>query len=320
LIAIWVMEFQDRGSKSSGSASLRRISPELACVGLLGAFAATLLWRAGHNGFDDIPAMHAETWESINKDWPLLTSADSLFVLQAMLRLIVAFSATLRAGSETSPFAGTPAAFALLGVASRLILLSLSPFGVYHIDGPLGGLTSVIMEWAAVVPLALLSRKLTSGSVITVLMGAVVAVAVATNNRFGLAPTSELAHLDTLFSLVQVLDFFAALSFVIHYIGCFIAFVRGAPCENLQEARGPGTCFALLALPVQQLLPAYFFLCAFAPPLEAPSNLVRDGWPFQMMWLIGFSQVGMYLMSGALHLVMCDGDERAIPDEPLLQV
>jgi len=319
--AMCFMEFQDRGSKVPTRNYIRRLTPELVGLGSLGASAAALLWRAGPFGFDDIPENVAGTWESINKDWPMLTSADSLFVLQAMLRLVVALSAALRAGSETSPFAGTPAVFALLGVATRLVLFGLSPTGIYHIDGPLGGLTSVIIEMAVVLPLFLISRSLTRAGVITVLTGAFVSVAVAANCRFGLAP-SELAYLDTLFSLVQLLDFLAALIFVLRYIGAFLAFASGAPAENVKLPRGPSACFALVVLPMQQLLPAYFFLCAFGPPLEAPSELVRDGCPFQMMWLVGFSQVGMYLMSGALHLVMCDDDddEVALLDDPLLRV
>jgi hypothetical protein len=314
------MEFQDRSSKAFATSYLRRLTPELVVLAMLGVSAALLLWRAGHNGFGDIPMNQEGTWKSINKEWPLLTSADSLFVLQAMLRLVVAFSAVFRRGSETSPFAGTPAAFTLLGVASRLVLFGLSPIDIYHIDGPLGGMTSIIIEMAVLLPLFLLSRSLTRGGVITVLAGALLSVGVASHCRFGLAP-SEFAFLDTLFSLVQLLDFLAALSFVLSYIVAFLAFAIGGHGENIKLPRGPGACFALLVLPMQQLLPAYFFLCAFAPPLEAPSELVRDGLPFQMMWLVGFSQVGTYLMSGALHLVMCDGDdELALPDDPLLRV
>lgn len=319
--AMWFMESQNRGSKVPAVSYLRRLTPELVGLGSLGVSAAAFLWHAGHNGFGDIPESHAEVWGSINKEWPILTSADTLFVLQAMLRLVVVFSAAIRAGSETSPFAGTPAAFALLGVASRLFLFGLSPVDNYKIDGPLGGPTSIIIEMVVVLPLFLLSRSLTRANVVTVLAGAVVSMKVAANCRFGIAP-SELAYLDTLFSLVQLLDFLAAISFVLRYICAFLAFASGALGEHVKLPDGPSACLALVILPIQQLLPAYFFLCAFGPPLEAPSVLVRDGYPFQMMWFIGFSQVGMYLMSGALHLVMCDGDgdELALTADPLLGV
>eukprot|EP00928_Gymnodinium_smaydae_P074125 TRINITY_DN57188_c0_g1_i1.p1 TRINITY_DN57188_c0_g1~~TRINITY_DN57188_c0_g1_i1.p1 ORF type:complete len:353 (-),score=45.77 TRINITY_DN57188_c0_g1_i1:141-1199(-) len=268
---------------------LRRYAPEALGLAAFACFAMVRLVRRGHSGFDTIPADQMDIWQDIDSKWPMLVTADSLFVLQAMVRIVVLLSVACR-GPASAPLSGSPACFGLLAQVCRLLLFVFSPLGVYHIDGPLGGVTSIALEAACVPVLLFLCRGLTIRGAAAVAAGAACAAWIAGLNRFGLA--DDLAYLDTLFSLVQVLDFCSACSFLVRSLGDLI---------------GRKTTFHMVSpvhalLPLQALMPAYFFLTAFAQPLEAPVELVRNGRPFEMMWFVGATQVGIYGLVGALQL------------------
>lgn len=65
---------------------------------------------------------------------------------------------------------------------------------------------------------------------------------------------------------------------------------------NIALASGGG--IVALGLPAQQVLSAYYFLEAF----EAVPALVGAGRPFEVMWVTGISQLGIFLLSGAVYL------------------
>eukprot|EP00928_Gymnodinium_smaydae_P058022 TRINITY_DN4122_c0_g1_i1.p1 TRINITY_DN4122_c0_g1~~TRINITY_DN4122_c0_g1_i1.p1 ORF type:complete len:384 (+),score=71.14 TRINITY_DN4122_c0_g1_i1:88-1152(+) len=318
-VGIWLAEQGRKVDADAGSqlalakmgVMLRRFAPELVALGVLGTFASCMLARGGHTGFAVIPDDQAELWGNIQSEWPLLTTADSLFVLQAMVRLVLLVSVACR-GSASAPLAGSPAAFALLAQVCRLLLFALSTPDVYHIDGPLGGVTSVIFEVAPVPVLIFLSRNLSAKAAAIVVVASASAAGVASVNTFGLA--DFMPALDVLFSLVQLLDFLAACAF----LRTTIAALGAMGVAKSNSAPGIADCL----LPLQALLPAYFFLTAFAPPLVVEPVLVRQGMPFELMWTVGAAQVGLYALAAVLQFAwsLDETPDFDRSEMPLLQV
>jgi hypothetical protein len=271
---------------------LVRFAPEVLGLLAFALFAGCLLTHGKHHGFAEADA---DLWEEMVRGWPTLISADSLFVLQGMIRIVVLLSVCLRAGMESTALSNMAAALFLLSSLCRLVLFALSPAEVYHIDGPLGGVTSILVEVAAVPMLLFLSRGiLRHGRIVGVVATALLAALVAQRNKFSLADAPD-AHLDTLFSVVQVLDFFAA-----------CAFLRQTCTSNALKPANAAASFAYVMLPLQQLLPAYFFFTAFTDSrssevFQIHPELVRSGKPFQLMWAIGFAQLVLYTIAGVFH-------------------
>lgn len=299
---------------------LRSCAPELAGLAFFGSLAAWRLARGGHDGFEEIPEDQSELWAEIQSSWPVLSTADSLFVLQAMLRFVLLVSVAIR-GANVAPLTGSPAAFALLAQACRLLLFKLSPLDVYHIDGPLGGLTSVVLEMAALPPLLILSRCLSGRGLVAVASMGAIAVGVANSNAFAMGGAQP--FLDTLFSLVQLLDACAAAAFL-RNAAAEIATADGKGADE-DAASMEASAITYVLLPLQALLPSIFFLTAFAPPLVVEHSLVRAGRPFEMMWAAGAAQVVFYSLASVLRLVRAlDGgvatDDCRNVDAPLLQV
>jgi len=271
-------------------------------------FAATLLSRGKHNGFL-APDSQQQLWmDKIKNEWPMLVSADSLFVLQGMIRILVASSVALRATSDSSCLAGEPAALFLLACICRLVLFGMSPVDVYHIDGPLGGVISIVVDAAAVPPLLYLSSGLarSAGGSVRVLCMTTVAVMMAYYNRFCLAEdplgdksAGAMWFLDFEFSLVQTLDFVGACAFM---AATLIASDSG-------KTPSPSMIFSHVGLLIQQMLPAYFFVYGLAPALTEPTDIVGAGYPFHMMWAIGLMQFAMYCCAMLFHFA-------ALSDEP----
>ncbi|CAE8680432.1 unnamed protein product, partial [Polarella glacialis] len=150
-LLIWYVESSLRARNEAGRADsgpvpsvscvplVRRFAPEtlglLACLGL-----AAVLRAQGDRPPAD-PADRA-AWEEIQRQWPILSTADSLFALQAMLRLVLVLSAVLRpSGSrgtvDASPMTGSTALFYLLAGIIRVTLLIVSPD--HGLEGPLSG-------------------------------------------------------------------------------------------------------------------------------------------------------------------------------------
>lgn len=273
-----------------------KLVPEImglaACIGL-----ATALIALGVNlGSPTATSAEEQSWQEIIRDWPLLMTADTLLSLQAMCRLVLFFSAVLRPKSAaTSPLAGESLVFFFLAALSRVTLLALSPRDVYHVDGPLGGMLNVALE-IAVLPVLYCCTRLQQAQVSWVIAGSFVALLAAKSNHFALADPQE-SYLDMLFSLPQFLELFAAVAFL----------VRTFTGDNSGQ---PFTSFAHILLPLQQAFSMYFLLVAFAPPFEAPTELVGAGWPFEVLRIATMLQVGIYLFAGSMHVALCSEEKQ----------
>ncbi|CAJ1381698.1 unnamed protein product [Effrenium voratum] len=206
-----------------------------------------------------------------------------------MMRLVLLSSALLRQEEETSAFAMEPAGFLLAASLTRSLLLLLSPWEVYHLDGPLGGNLNLACELCAVPMAAYLCRSLGRRGFfcagLALLLGCV-----ACAQRLSLADPGQ-EHLDVLFSWSQLLDLAVAVSFLCR-------------CVNLwTEAKGAFMVFSLFELPAQQLLGAIFMLCAWgAAPFQEVDGIVGAGHPLLMMQSSSLAEVTVYLVAAVVFV------------------
>lgn len=296
-ILVWLIEYWFRTRASSGAdlgkRIYRQLAPEMAGLTALSGLVVVLL--VCHR--EDRALQQDEAWRDVKKEWPLLMTADSLIGMQALLRLVFLLSASLRrAGAHLSPLDGEPAAFFFLASLVRVTLLALSPRDVYHLDGPLGGDMNVAVEVTALLLLLPLGfRILQKGRcrIAMVMLVVLLLTASASLNHFALAETS-LSHLDILFSLVMLLEIVAGVAF----------YVRSARVKG-SYVWDAFTGFAHFMLPLQQALPAYFLLVAFAPPFKVEPSLVGKGRPFELLQSGALLQIAMYLGAGLLYYMAC---------------
>jgi len=172
----------------------------------------------------------------------------------------------------------------------------LSPRDVYHLDGPLGGDMNVGIEVTSCLLLLPLGWRLLQKGLFRVLTVAVITTLLgvsACRNHFSLADKS-LSHLDVLFSFVILLEIVAGVAFYIN------------------SAKGKGnyvfdafTGFAHFMLPLQQALPTYFLLVAFAPPFQVEPSLVGKGQPFELLQGGSLIQIVMYILAGVVYSTAC---------------
>lgn len=296
-IVVWLIEYRRRTQASSegeGTQRLfRQLLPEMAGLSVLSILVVVLLVcrREDHALQGDL------AWTDVKREWPLLMTADSLIGLQAMMRLVFLLSASLRrSGACVSPLDGEPAAFFLLAALVRVALLTLSPRDVYHLDGPLGGDMNVAIEVTSCLLLLPLGCRILQKGLFRCLTVAVIGTllaASATRNHFALADKT-LSHLDVLFTLVMLLEIVAGVAF-------YIRSAKGKGCYVFEAFTG----FAHFILPLQQALPTYFLLVAFAPPFQVEPTLVGKGRPFELLQAGGVIQIVMYMLAAIVYSASC---------------
>lgn len=293
-VAVWIAEYRRRVPHSSGDLKwrlCRQLMPEVVGVVIMTGLVVLLLTCRR----DDRSLQDDASWIDVKKDWPLLMTADTLIGLQAMLRLALLLSASFRRlGVQMSPLEGEPAAFFLLASLVRVILLALSPQDIYHLDGPLGGQMNVALEVSSMLLLLPLGYRMFHQGchrIMAFIFACVVLALAAKYNHFALAGDSP--NLDVLFSLVMLLETAAAVAF----------YVRSSKSKfgALEAFNG----FAHFLLPLQQALPAYFLIVAFAPPFQVEPSLVGKGCPFELLQAGGLLQIVMYMLSGIVFYVVC---------------
>jgi len=307
-LAVWLVDRHSRPGDvlpTCGNTFFKHLGPELAALLAVALLASTLLGKGGHNGVHEIPSEDHAVWESITNEWQLLTTADSLIGLQAMLRLLLLASAVLRfPQAETSPLVSEPAAFLFLASLCRTATLVLSPADIYHLDGPLGGILNIMVEALAVPLLLRLSFSVlrqAKARIAACVVAAAAAGVAAKFHRLALADAGE-EYLDVLFSASQLLEVLGAGAFVL----------RSLCISDV----GSFTTFAHLMLPVQQFLGTYFMLFSWCPDafVEVP-QLVGEGHPLLLLQASGLMAVGFYLIALALYIGTCIPEKDAVHRE-----
>lgn len=295
-LLVWLFDRRMRGDAPLGHQlasmvnTLKSLAPELLGFLLCVAVAAGLIYCGEHNGGAAIPKEEQGIWNAINKEWWVLSTADTLIGLQAMLRMVLLTSAAVRlgAGEETSSFASEPAFFFFAAAACRVALLIFSPWDVYHLDGPLGGALNMACEVTALPLLAWPCVPMLRHSwrrLVLVAITVIAALVVALCHHLGLADHGA-EFLDVLFSFSRLLEFAAAAAFLLR------------TCAMGSSSNGYFTCFAHLLLPLQQVLGVYFMLTAWdAAPFKEVPELVGEGHPLLMLQVTGLAEVAFYLAS-----------------------
>mmetsp|Transcript_70909 Transcript_70909/g.184071 ORF Transcript_70909/g.184071 Transcript_70909/m.184071 type:complete len:347 (+) Transcript_70909:90-1130(+) len=281
---------------------LSRCVPEVVGLVCCAALAALFLtW-----GDSEVPSdpADAEAWNKIKQEWPLLTTADTLIALQAMLRLPLVASATFRLGSAccsgggegdgatAAAWGAAPAALALAAGCARVAVLLLSPF--HRLDGPLGGRLHVAFELAALPPLLGLARGAVGRRVRSLFPFVTVLAAVGCLSwRHRLALADESPSLDALFTAAELLETAAAAA----YLARTLAWLGGP--------KAAASSLLHVLLPLQQGLTMYYWMVAF----QDDPSLVGAGSPLSLLKISSSSQVALYLAAAALHLAHCMEEE-----------
>mmetsp|Transcript_86469 Transcript_86469/g.153154 ORF Transcript_86469/g.153154 Transcript_86469/m.153154 type:complete len:396 (+) Transcript_86469:83-1270(+) len=278
----------------------------------------------------------AAVWTEIKEEWPVLMGADTLLNVQAMLRLLIFFSAARRmgcgpelAGRALTAGSGSPDravdqldcgdhddtpakdfASPLSGVAAALFLGSMLvrsrmtvQSAAYRLEGPLalGGALPGFCELAMIPALAALSARALWDSAqsagVRVAAAAGFSVWVASRHYLNLALNPTI---DSLFILAHVLEFFAALAFLGNAI-----WSSGQEQGNSKRGRA-FLGFVNVLMAFQQGLSTYYFLTAFTPS----PNTVGAGRPFCVLIMSNLLQLAAYLASAALFFgnQCCDNE------------
>jgi len=308
--AIWYVEASSRGRRNGGDLLvapncgqlLRRYAPET--IGLLVCLCLGAALRLRGDRTEVAPEDQA-AWDEIQNAWPILTTADSLFAIQAYIRLILLLSAILQPSSnhsavETAPLAGWPARFYLFAGVVRVGLLLVSPD--HGLEGPLSGPTYFAFELAALPLLFKLafgkivnddSRRsplATLGKFLAAAFGVAAAAVLASQNRF---PLAQDGFLNGLFTFASLLETLAA-------VACLLCTTFGG-----SASRGSFASLAHVILPIQQALSTYFFLTAFDMALEKASV----GYPLTLLQSAGALELGLLLLSCIAHLALAEVQE-----------
>lgn len=275
---------------------LRSLSCEAAALAACALLAGTLLCGGGPAMTFADPA-DAEAWNRITAAWPLLTTADSLIALQAMLRLLPLLSALLRPSESSKVNFATgslPPALALAAAVCRVVLLLRSPY--HRLDGPLGGWFHIAFEVAAIPPLLILSRHVMHQLQCVAAWFAVIGCAAWLSSYHRLALSDDSPVLDSAFTLAELLELAAAATFLARSLK-----MNGGP-------RGIASGVMHAVLPLQQGLSMYYLLVAF----QDDAGLVGAGSPLAVMQRSSTAQVGMYLFAAAMHATLCLDDPKDV--------
>eukprot|EP00933_Yihiella_yeosuensis_P074832 TRINITY_DN83901_c0_g1_i1.p1 TRINITY_DN83901_c0_g1~~TRINITY_DN83901_c0_g1_i1.p1 ORF type:complete len:361 (+),score=48.06 TRINITY_DN83901_c0_g1_i1:98-1180(+) len=244
------------------------------------------------------------SWQEIRSQWPLLTTADTLFALQAMLRFLLVLSAILRPADgngfvDASPLAGSPALFFLLAGICRVWLIIFSPD--HALEGPLAGTVNHAFEVAvlpALLKLAIYAfvdfHKSWSRTFSKVLLWSIALVFTWRLSWANRLPLADDSLCNAVFTAISLLELIAAAA-------CFATtlFNHGGCC------RAGFASFAHVILPIQQAMSFYFFLTAFDPNLDKASV----GTPLVLLQQSGATEIVLLLGAGVVHFVLASSAE-----------
>lgn len=234
----------------------------------------------------------------IAQQWPILLGADTLLALQAMLRVLVLVSSTVREGSGPTLIKEEAAAISLGAAHARLLLVAKS--SVYMLDGPLGGNLPVICEVISFGLLVILCRGVSKRAWMTSALTLGAACWVASRNYLNMGEEGHVP--DALFIFAHLSELLAAFAYLSH------ALVLDFDLENMSQG-GVALGFAHIIMPIQACFAAYYFVQAFD---EVP-GLTGAGHPFQILQWGCIAQVGAYAGAALLH---CAEYLESSPQEP----
>lgn len=254
----------------------------------------------------------ANSWQEIEREWPILKTADTLLAGQSMLRPLALISALVRARSQTDSgcrsavHALTPEFALLLAAAIVMRCISFPAAGndSYALVGPAGGMLPIAFDIASLTLLFCICIGHARTCRWPIVAGCVMfALAVAAKNDLGLAehykPGVPAWYADKAFACASVLESEATIAYLA-YAGLG-SMVRG----------GIGVTALLV---VGQFFAAYFFVMAF--PFGGEQAAVEHGHGTAVVTGGSVLQLGALLLALAIHAArslegVCD-DEVAV--------
>lgn len=270
---------------------LRECAPEaagsLACIVLIIA-----LRSRGDTVSESMDEQSRQAWEDIKNQWPLLLTADTLLAMQVMVRVVVVFSAVLRAGSgKALPVSEETAMLWLAGALARIGVLMQSE--AYWLEGPAGGTIPAVLEVALVPLLLVLGHKALCRCPLTGLLVASLVGVFAGRHHLNIADEQGA---NVCFMAAHGFEFLAAFAYVVRTM--FID-NEGLVGNDLNIA------FTHILMPLQTSFSVYFWLQAFEPD----ADLVGAGIGLQAIQLSCLAQLGAYLAAAALQAAAWFSDD-----------
>lgn len=249
--------------------------------------------RCKNQGFDRFDAMdeqQVQAWEQVMKEWPLLLTADTLLSFQVLLRVLICASTLWRTDDSSKtkrlPLAGEPALFLFFAQAARVVILFRT--SDYTLDGPLGGNIAKSGEVAALILSAALGLPALRKSLLSVSFTVFAAIWFAGRNHLSVAQDPVA---DSMFVAAHTLEIMCALTF-------FIRTLVILTDTYDQESNGIEVFLVYVMMMVQQAMPAYYFMEAFA----YSADLVGAGFPFELLTYGNVVGFGALLASLAIYV------------------
>jgi len=293
---------------AGGAAKLaRRCAPEVIGVSACLTLAVLLRLRGDTDVYSD--PMSQQVWEQIKKEWPILMGADTLLNLQTWLRLVVLMFVAARAEATKLPLSGMAAALLLASMVARTSLAVQTSW--YRLEGPLalGGDLPIACEVAMLPRLAMLSVEALRTSPVAASVVVSVTTWFASHHFLNLAQDPSV---DRLFTAAHAFETVAACAYFLNTVMHYCSSKEGD-----RSGYSASAGFMHLVMPAQAALAAYYFLTAFEPS----PNLVGSGRPFCLLCIGNLLQLGLYMISMALHLSGCfDSSEDSPAQREPMQV
>eukprot|EP00931_Biecheleriopsis_adriatica_P019107 TRINITY_DN13130_c0_g1_i1.p1 TRINITY_DN13130_c0_g1~~TRINITY_DN13130_c0_g1_i1.p1 ORF type:complete len:389 (+),score=71.38 TRINITY_DN13130_c0_g1_i1:94-1260(+) len=276
-------------------------------------------------GVDINDPVQVESWAKIKREWPILMGADTLLNLQGMMRLLVWAVVVLRLSMTTTtrftcrkveevtslelskvwefaPLAGSAAALSLAAATTRAAIAQQTT--AYSYDGPLGGPVPIWVETTTVPFLTAIALKLAGSTSMSSAAGATgLALWLSSRNYFNLSgfDTDGNYTYDKMFIFAHCLELLASFAFLANTIRKSLR--ESTREESKRSKRSAWNGFVHLMLPLQQALPAYYWLTAFEAEREA--EMTAAGRPFCLLKIFNLIGLAVYLTALAFYLAEC---------------
>lgn len=235
--------------------------------------------------------LEEEVVSKITNDWPILITADSMLVVQALLRLTVLASTALRKGAGPTLLSQEVTAIFFVAALARTVLVARS--SIYMLNGPLalGGYLPAACDLLSVPLLAILTWGIQRKALAASALALAAAACVGYTTSLKLADD---AFSDGLFFFVHSAELFAAFA----YLSRGVLAEVGLVSVNQESV---ALQFAHIVMPFQQCLSAYFFVQAF----HTVPEMVGGGYPFEILHVGSVAQVAVYACAFVIYLVSC---------------
>lgn len=292
---------------------MQRCPPET--WGLTAAFCMVVLLRLGGASVQPKWATSkagGQAFAEIEREWPMLKTADTLLAGQSFLRPLAIISALFRAGclrragheGAVVALAAEPTALLALSIIARTVAFPLCGNDDYLLHGPAGGMLPIAFDVFCLTMLFCLYISHTQPCRRMVLFAALAyAAALTAKNDLGIATQGQAWVANKAFALSCVFEVMATLAHLVHVVV--------GPVTS-----GVGAVTAIFA--TSQFLAAYYFIHVFPPGGEM--SPMANGFGTEIITGGTVVQFGLSLLAIAVHVARSsDGPQESPASSPQKQ-